>query len=108
MTQRSVCFAPTSLFVSHFPEDAEKQAQEFLKETWQEQRNLKRFIAASIPTTPATTPTDEPCDEAPVHKVLPSSTSKQYSEKEMKSAFYVGAAFGAVTVVLFLWMHGKC
>lgn len=112
MTHRSVSFAPTELFKSHFPRDVDAQTQAFLQETWQERLQQKREVAKlSETTTPIAQPalqnadtstTETKCDV--VHPAtLPTPVS--YSEKELKSAFYVGVVLGAAAVLLFLWLH---
>lgn len=107
MTHRSVSFAPTELFKSHFPRDVDAQTKAFLQETWQERLQQKREVAK---LNEAATPTLQNAENSTISTkcdvvhpaTLPNVT---YSEKEVKSAFYVGVVLGAAAALLFLWLH---
>lgn len=101
MTHRSVSFAPTELFKSHFPRDVDAQTKAFLQETWQERLQQKREVAKLNEATPPQVASEQ-CEE--VHPPPPPAVAT-YSEKEIKSAFYVGVVLGAAAALLFLWLH---
>ena len=114
MTHRSVSFAPTELFKSHFPRDVDAQTKAFLQETWQERLQQKREVEKNkgFRLQESSINVDKSNVEfaiADVHEPLPCEKvhpqEKTYSEKEVKSAFYVGVVLGAAAALLFLWLH---